>query len=252
MNWAYASRRALGGSVTHGRYNRGIAVVLLMSGLAIISEDKSAFTQQLFEVPSISRFVKSITDSLPQQEKKTCSQSSAVLTAAPVMLTLRTGMPTDQVENPTNKPKLGHVGMHCHGIENALAVNHGRIPRDRNKCNCSDHYQKEDECSDQVLSKGKNNADAKVSVQNIPTVAALLLVLRSVPRALFASLVAVCAAEPAPQPAQDLFQLKPDSPFRLPELQETNGSRRRQQSSCCRDACDATQPTAAHSPRRLI
>ena len=53
--------------VTYRRYNREIAVVLLMSGLAIISEDKSAFTQQHFEVPSTSRFVKSITDSLPQQ-----------------------------------------------------------------------------------------------------------------------------------------------------------------------------------------
>ena len=73
----------------------------------------------------------------------------------------------------------------------------------------------------QALSKLTHYADAKVSVQYIPTVtrlvvsgalvapmqtaatqvAALLLVLRSVPRALFASLVAVCAAEPAPQPA---------------------------------------------------
>ena len=68
----------------------------------------------------------------------------------------------------------------------------------------------------QALSKLTHYADAKVSVQYIPTVtrlvvsgalvapmqtaatqvAALLLVLRSVPRALVASLVVVCAAEP--------------------------------------------------------
>ena len=105
------------------------------------------------------------------------------------------------------------------------------------KCDNSDHYHKEDECSYQVLSKGTHNADATVSVHYIPTVATLLLMLRSVPRALFASLVAVCAAEPAPQPAEDLFQLKPDSPVRQPELQDTNS--RRSGYNCLVDAdCD--------------